>query len=83
MWDMLESLRAEIEHLKASLGLDTAVEHEPELDFDEAKDKIAELFQTQGRLAYSDLIRALGLDLDTVIAACDELVEEGRICEAK
>jgi len=54
-----------------------------ELDFDQAKDKIAELFQTQGRLAYSDLIRALGLDLDTVIAACDDLVEEGRIREAE
>ena len=77
----ISRLRREVDDLKAASNMSVVVEDPIEVDFNQAKTEIAALFDARGHLAYSDLIRELGLDLDIVIAACDELTEEGRIRE--
>lgn len=52
-----------------------------ELSLEEAIAETLKLFQSKGRLTYSEIVEALHLDLETVLAACDQLLERGLIEE--
>lgn len=46
---------------------------------EEAKEEIRELFSKGKTLYYSDVVKELGLDLELVVEACNELEREGVI----
>lgn len=81
----IRQLRKEIQALASALqGLQPSSEAEvivlETMSREEAKGKIKSLFQkTEGALYYSDLAKALNMDLRTVVEICEELEKEGLI----
>jgi len=45
----------------------------------QAKEEIRRLFQSGRTLYYSDIVKELGIDLETVVDVCDELEKEKEI----
>ena len=45
----------------------------------QAKDKILALFNEKGTLDYIEMVETLDLDLETIVNACTELEQEGKI----
>jgi hypothetical protein len=45
----------------------------------QAKDKILALFNEKDTLDYIEMVETLDLDLETIVNACTELEQEGRI----
>ena len=45
----------------------------------QAKDMILALFNEKGTLDYIEMLETLDLDLETIVNACTELEQEGRI----
>jgi hypothetical protein len=52
---------------------------EIEYAIQQAKDMILTLFKEKGTLDYIEILETLDLDLETIVKACDELGQEGRI----
>ena len=50
-----------------------------EVSKEEARREIRDLFSTGKTLYYSDIAQELGLELETVVAICNELQEQGEI----
>jgi len=50
-----------------------------ELTREEAKEEIEKLFKSEQTLYYSDIVKELGIDLETVVDICNELMESGSV----
>ena len=69
------ALEAQVARLEANSAEQVIVLRE--ITRDEARAEIAELFRGGETLYYSDIAERLRIDLETVVAICRELQEEG------
>jgi len=76
------SLQRELEQVKQRLAELEAKEKVivlKEITKEEAKEEIRKLFASGRTLYYSDIVKELKLDLETVVELCNELQESGEL----
>lgn len=85
--EMVSELMGELRQVTAAIHNLSQNDADDPGDFEEtrkvtqkqAEKEIMVFFQQHGTLSYSDMADSLGLDIETIVAACDLLVEQGRI----
>ena len=76
--ERVRELEDQLEVLKATVGMSKVIVLRS-VTKEQAKREIQDLFDTGETLYYSDVARRLDLELDLVVALCNELVQEGYI----